>query len=706
MGPEAAGAAKLLVLTFLNGCIAALNCIVGDMKSNAHASSRRPTHAQEQVHLYLAERVWGFLGRMRAVAADKFCWRGVFAQSFDAQESRPYPEMKADAVDLPDAAATCDPMALPGQSLCHSVSSRAALFPHGLHDLWQDKARFHVDRAEYTKLVGRQLRCGKLGLSRHVEAVGDTFCVPKHDGARLREVWNGSSISQAAVPPPAPEFLANPSCFVDLVMREGEEIFLSKRDVAACFDTLHGPSDLQLLFGRPPVSMDELQRHAGCTAADIKNFMVESSGLDVAQHAGSSLLYPVSRAWPMGFSWSSCVAQGCVIECCRSAGVQESAFLCLDLPPPMGSEAVGVATDDIFMIHRDRALAAERLQRLDAALHQYRMPKNAAKDVDMERSMIALGCELCSVARRVDPAKEKVVTMFAAWVDLLLNPFASPVAVGRAPGLQQWFCLLARPMYCIVDSIYEYVRRQPEDLVQRVPLSVRDEIAVALFLMPLLGADLSRDFLPQLTACDASGLYGFGVSYLKVPRALAEFTGCLAERRGDYVKFYVPDGEEAPKDRIGKPHVLPFARSCFKTAMSTRARWKAHSSSLEANALLLALKWLLRKPANFHHRLVLLVDAKAVLGAAVKGRTSAPGLRRCLRQIGALSLATNSLLRIVYVPSEYNPADAPSRGKLVRKPNRQKRRSNRSRLGTLTERRLATMAARLDRLYDIWGPDL
>ena len=74
------------------------------------------------------------------------------------------------------------------------------------------------------------------------------------------------------------------------------------------------------------------------------------------------------------------------------------------------------------------------------------------------------------------------------------------------------------------------------------------------------------------------------------------------------------------------------------------------------------MKGLLRKAARFHHRFPALIDAKAVLGAASKGRTSAPAVRGVVRHIGALLRASNGLPRLVYVPTEHNPADGPSRG--------------------------------------------
>ena len=65
-------------------------------------------------------------------------------------------------------------------------------------------------------------------------------------------------------------------------------------------------------------------------------------------------------------------------------------------------------------------------------------------------------------------------------------------------------------------------------------------------------------------------------------------------------------------------------------------------------------------------RTVLLVDATAVCGAVAKGRSSSPTLNYELRRIAALAIAGDIWIRVVYIPSEDNPADAPSRG-IVRK---------------------------------------
>ena len=58
----------------------------------------------------------------------------------------------------------------------------------------------------------------------------------------------------------------------------------------------------------------------------------------------------------------------------------------------------------------------------------------------------------------------------------------------------------------------------------------------------------------------------------------------------------------------------------------------------------------------------MLVDAQAVLGSVCKGRSSSMSLKRGIMIVAALQLAGDVHLKLVYVPSEDNPADAPSRG--------------------------------------------
>ena len=77
-----------------------------------------------------------------------------------------------------------------------------------------------------------------------------------------------------------------------------------------------------------------------------------------------------------------------------------------------------------------------------------------------------------------------------------------------------------------------------------------------------------------------------------------------------------------------------------------------------------------RSSRNFHKRLLFLIDAKAALSAVAKGRSGAHEWAGTMCSIMALLLASDSLMRPLYIPSEENPADHPSRGRRRRPPAR------------------------------------
>jgi hypothetical protein len=124
------------------------------------------------------------------------------------------------------------------------------------------------------------------------------------------------------------------------------------------------------------------------------------------------------------------------------------------------------------------------------------------------------------------------------------------------------------------------------------------------------------------------------------------------------------------KPRIGNPVRLPFAQSSFTDVISLKAKHISHSGAMGAHGFLLCLQWVLRSKSRFSSRVVIGIDAKVVLHAAIKGRSSSPTLSSIIRSIAAHCLAGDLLLYPLYVPSESNPADAPSRGRRRRPPQR------------------------------------
>ena len=191
-----------------------------------------------------------------------------------------------------------------------------------------------------------------------------------------------------------------------------------------------------------------------------------------------------------------------------------------------------------------------------------------------------------------------------------------------------------------------------------------DEAALFVALTPLLEADLSRPWQTTLVATDASVAYGFGVSEAHADPDLVREIGRFGEQPGRLIRLHRDGGVSDEPERFRKHTALtiPLSKAAFRTVISSKRRWAAHSSTLETCGVVLGLRWLLRSTARHAKRTTFLIDAQAVLGAIAKGRSSSGAIKRDVRHAAALILAGDIWLRTAYIPSEDNPADEPSRG--------------------------------------------
>ena len=89
--------------------------------------------------------------------------------------------------------------------------------------------------------------------------------------------------------------------------------------------------------------------------------------------------------------------------------------------------------------------------------------------------------------------------------------------------------------------------------------------------------------------------------------------------------------------------------------------YEDHINILELAALLVALKWRVRRAHRIACRFLHLCDSQVCIAVACKGRSSSQGLHRVLTRYCSLLLASSCHPFYTFVRSELNPADAPSR---------------------------------------------
>ena len=164
-----AGADEQAHLVCANLCVAALNFLDQGMPKNPSEirSARRCSFAQLAVHRHIMQRTARHLTRLAGAWEGSFNWSGSFSKH-ESEGRSCYEKVRGDDVDLPSAAATCDPALLARQELWRLVVEPEAIFPNASDPsgLVNADPLLGQERQEYLRLTVRELQCGKLPPSR------------------------------------------------------------------------------------------------------------------------------------------------------------------------------------------------------------------------------------------------------------------------------------------------------------------------------------------------------------------------------------------------------------------------------------------------------------------------------------------------------------------------------------------------------------
>ncbi len=461
----------------------------------------------------------------REVAPD-----GAFARFVGRDDLEKFPELVADKVDVSARCGHLDPLEFVDQESRAVLLSPELLFADRGSSLPKVASFRGGSREEYLKLLKKQLRAGKVGLTGRPRAAAGVFVVNKRGGAAQREVWNGSLVTEAAAAPPKPPRLANPCALADLEASHDRPLWISGRDAEVFFDQLGLPEALRPFMGRPAVDrLELLQGDDGLSEVELSRCL-EADGT-----GSSETLTPVSRVWPMGFGWSSFAAQSLMVASCAAAGFERDCLVTEEGAFTAGpGGAVSVATDDVLHYLRGAEdeladLTEPPLAALDRAWEELGVIENGEKAFDLASSATALGV-VFDEGLRLLPKGERVYELLLATADLLRGALASPRELASLGGVVQWHNLLNRPLFSCLHHFYAFVRGDDELTPVPVPREVVSELALNVALLGLWSADLTRGWLPCLPATDASGSFGFGVCLAQCsPGLTKEVAGHAAE---------------------------------------------------------------------------------------------------------------------------------------------------------------------------------
>ena len=465
---------------------------------------------------------------------------------------------------------------------------------------------------------------------------------------------------------PAYVSLATGDTLSRLEFNAGEVVTVGMADLKDAFYHLELPVALRRFFCLPSIQTRYL------------------SEAGVVINGRQRMVTPRLRVVPMGWSHALYLCQRLHERLVLQSGLPSDLRL-QDRRPVTGSECLHLQYVDNLVVLGNNQQQVEKS--FHAAVTVLRSSGLQVHEVELGHDGAQiLGWEVTSDAI-MRPTNKRFWKVRYAIRGLLKRGRASARQLERLLGHCCFLSLARRESLSVFGQAYTFVRRY-SGCADEKPLwpSIRREFDIWDGILPLIYCDLTAPWSENVLAVDASE-WGLGCTSTKMSHEQVKELGGFCERW----RFKDPTTSKARSfsqqqtvdtDMLtGEPSLIdecfasnervtsnfsavPFEAVDKRWQTVGRHRWKTSSTMPvnEARASLYALKHLLRSRGNHGRKHLILSDSMTAACAFSRGRAKTWELRRVCQQLGALCLATGTRACIRWVPSEWNPADSPSRG--------------------------------------------
>lgn len=523
------------------------------------------------------------------------------------------------------------------------------------------------DSRAYHDFVGDLWKRGMLKFGGDRRSTVTPFFVAKKNG-KLRLVLDCRASNQFFRPPPDIAMSAGYS-FAQLELEPEDTMYVAQSDIQDYFYSIGLPDFLHPFFALPPIRPEWL-------AEQIQ----ELQGWD---HRVAC--YPQLVVIPMGWSWAMYFAQRIhQHQVMLGTGMSFEEILVDGRPAPLlrsvkaiavpyadNLNIVGVSREHVQDL-KDKAVA--RLREVGFRVHE---------EEDAQPHAKALGFILDGQRGRAHPIPEKRDRVIATLRWLSGRPRVSGRVLERVIGHCIHFFMLRRELLSIFRSVYDF-KTAHYTTQKRLWRSAADECRWAANLLVICEADLKKSWSSTLTASDAC-LSGTATCSLELEPSEIRIMGSCRElwrfrsndpscKARDSVLALDPfkDVETVlPWHVLEDPFRINQQFPNVRKDVATSPEWKLqfsarmtkaeHITILEGRASLQSFRHKLRSVNHFGKRHLHLGDNLGMVLAFDRGRAKAIPLLFCCRRAAALSFASNSVFCHRWIPSEWNPADGPSR---------------------------------------------
>ena len=535
------------------------------------------------------------------------------------------------------------------------------------------------DRQTYLDFLHHLYKCGILGTTSCCRGRVGAFCVSKKpktvDGKlqlRQRLILDCRQVNLQFREPPHCE-LGALSAVTELVLDPSDTLFVSGSDIQDCFYAAKISSEMANFF---------------CLLSDISGDEARLVFGDSFQETPGNRISPCITVLPMGFSWSFYLIQKLHEQSALRALQCNRDMLVLDgYPAPQLSGCSAAAMpycDNVHSLSLDQESC--RKGKRDMCNDLTGMGFTLHEDVEACDYFPTLGGIIDGKNGIVKPTPTRAWNIILAF-ESLLEGDVDWVVLRRLLGHAMTICTINRNGMSIFRSLYDFVEAAPKP--RRLNGKERREVLNFVGLVPLLVGELKRPWSTTISCSDASP-EGYGVCQRQLDKQCVHELGSWQDRwrfrhlepglwrpreraqgldsLGDFRTARVFKNEETVEDLYEYNNFFPEVPFGVTDAQHWKTKlmgmWSDTSDHItvkEGRSLVLAIKRLCRSSSSRGLRHLILVDSFSL---SSKGRASSFKLLRCLQQISALCMAGGFSVRVRWVPSERNVADAPSRGQI------------------------------------------
>ncbi len=436
--------------------------------------------------------------------------------------------------------------------------------------------------------------------------------------------------------------LLSPTDLCQLIVPRGDSLFVAKSDVRNMYHMFRVPTWMSEFFGLPSIRASHLQ---------LSDFHFADNTV---------IVWPLLLTLPMGFSHAVFLAHSIHMHIVTNA-IPKSVSLVSPSTPPLSnsSSAFFSYIDDHGFFSTSCEQSNHFLHLSVAALDKSGLFHHQGKHLpaaEATTSTEVLGLSVSKVSL-ISPEVSRL-DMISHWTRHFLNSVGDPIPTSfyfRVVGSWVWIVLIVRPLLSVMDHIF---RLDTSSATVVLPPDVLHEFSLLLDLLPLCVFDLTRPVANIMIATDAC-LSGGAVMF----STLSDADGILLKSHSYIRGWYSSLLDDLPCPPLFYPPSVSRVVNDGDWKLAIQTQWKFRDPIvlLEGHAFLLALRWLSRQPQYFHSRIPFFLDSASLLGALAKGRSSSYRLNSVCKRSAALLLATDISPIYLWIPSQNNPADGPSR---------------------------------------------